>query len=91
MRELVDELLAGDEAWVVGGAVRDETLGRRLVDLDGAVRAPERAARRLAKRIGGAPFPLSEQHGAWRVALGDARTVDFTPLPGSVEVMRATP
>ena len=28
MRELARELLAGEEAWVVGGAVRDELLGR---------------------------------------------------------------
>ena len=90
MRELVEELFAGEEAWVVGGAVRDEALGRPLVDLDVAVRQPQRAARTLAKRIGGAPFPLSEQHGAWRVALGDGRTVDFTPLPGSIEDDLAT-
>jgi tRNA nucleotidyltransferase (CCA-adding enzyme) len=90
VRALVEELFAAEEAWIVGGAVRDESLGRPLVDLDVAIREPERAARRLAQRIGGAPFPLSEQHGAWRVALGDGRTVDFTPLPGSIEADLAT-
>jgi Poly A polymerase head domain len=90
MRELVEELFADEEAWVVGGAVRDDALDRPLVDLDVALRDPERAARRLASRVGGAPFPLSEQHGAWRVALKDRRTVDFTPLPGSIEDDLAT-
>jgi tRNA nucleotidyltransferase/poly(A) polymerase len=85
MRELVEELFAGEEAWVVGGAVRDRELGRPVVDLDVAVREPEGAARAYAKRSGGAPFPLSERHGAWRVALDGGRTVDFTPLPGSIE------
>jgi tRNA nucleotidyltransferase/poly(A) polymerase len=85
MRELVEELFAGDEAWVVGGAVRDRVLGRPVVDLDVACREPERAARRFARRSGGAPFPLSERHGAWRVALDGDRTVDFTPLPGGIE------
>ncbi|HEY7017995.1 MAG TPA: hypothetical protein VH297_05955 [Gaiellaceae bacterium] len=85
MRELVEELFAGEEAWVVGGALRDRELGRPLVDLDVALRDPKRAARALAKRVGGAPFPLSERHGAWRVALDGGRTVDFTPLPGSIE------
>ena len=85
MPELIEELFAGEEAWVVGGAVRDESLGRPLLDLDVAVRDPEQAARKLGKQVGGAPFPLSEQHGAWRVALSDGRTVDFTPLPGSIE------
>jgi hypothetical protein len=85
MRKLVEELFAGEEAWVVGGALRDRELGRPLVDLDVALRDPKRAARALAKRVGGAPFPLSERHGAWRVALDGGRTVDFTPLPGSIE------
>jgi hypothetical protein len=85
MRELVDDLFAGDEAWIVGGAVRDRALGRPLTDLDVALRGPEQAARKLARRVGGAPFLLSERHGAWRVVLADGRTVDFTPLPGSIE------
>lgn len=85
MRELVEELFAGEEAWIVGGAVRDQALGRPVVDLDVALREPQRAARAYARRFGGAPFPLSERHGAWRVALDGGRTVDFTPLPGSIE------
>src|SRR2546421_1968882 len=90
MLETAQEVLAGEEAWVVGGAVRDELLGRELVDLDIAVRDPAGAARAYAKRSGGAPFPLSERFGAWRVALEDGRTVDFTPLPRSVEDDLAT-
>src|SRR5437879_6656410 len=90
MREVVEQLFAGEEAWIVGGAVRDEALGRPVVDVDVALAEPERAARLFARRSGGAPFPLSEQHGAWRVALEDGRTVDFTPLPGSIEDDLAT-
>lgn len=90
MLELVEELLAGEEAWIVGGAVRDELLGRPLVDLDVACREPEQAARAYARRAGGAPFPLSERHGAWRVALEGGRTVDFTPLRGGIEADLAT-
>jgi tRNA nucleotidyltransferase/poly(A) polymerase len=90
MLETAREVLAGEEAWVVGGAVRDELLGRDLIDLDIAVRDPRRAARAYAKTSRGAPFALSERHGAWRVALDGGRTVDFTPLPGSVEDDLAT-
>jgi len=75
---------------VVGGAVRDQALGRPVVDLDVALAQPERAARAYANRSGGAPFPLSERHGAWRVVLEDGRTVDFTPLTGSIEDDLAT-
>jgi len=90
MRELAQDVLAGQEAWVVGGAVRDELLGRELVDLDIACRDPKAAARAYANRSGGAPFALSERHGAWRVALEDAHTVDFTPLPETIEDDLAT-
>jgi hypothetical protein len=90
MRELAQEVLAGQEAWVVGGAVRDELLGREVIDLDVACAEPQAAARAYAKRSGGAPFPLSERHGAWRVALEDGHTVDFTPLSGAIEDDLAT-
>jgi tRNA nucleotidyltransferase/poly(A) polymerase len=90
MRELVTDILAGEEAWFVGGAVRDELLGRPLIDLDVACRQPEHAARRYADGSGGAPFALSERWGAWRVALADGRTVDFTLLRGSIEDDLAT-
>jgi Poly A polymerase head domain/Probable RNA and SrmB- binding site of polymerase A len=90
MRELAEEVLAGQDAWVVGGAVRDELLGREIVDLDIAVREPEAAAKAYVRRGGGAPFPLSERHGAWRVAVDQGRTVDFTPLPASIEDDLAT-
>jgi tRNA nucleotidyltransferase/poly(A) polymerase len=85
MLENAVRLLAGEEAWVVGGTVRDELLGREIVDLDIACREPEQAARSYADTDGGAPFPLSVTHGGWRVALAEGRTVDFTPLHGSIE------
>jgi hypothetical protein len=73
----------GDEpAWVVGGAVRDELLGREIVDTDVACPAPELAGRLYSRLAGGAVFPLSERHGAWRVAFRNGTTVDFTPLHG---------
>ena len=90
MLERAQEVLQGEEAWVVGGAVRDELLGRPMVDLDIACADPEQAARRYARGSEGAPFPLSERHGAWRVALPDERTVDFTPLPNGIEADLAT-
>jgi hypothetical protein len=86
MDEQVREILSGEEAWIVGGAVRDLLLGRPIVDLDVACRNPRDAARRFAERFGGAVFPLSERHGAWRVAAeGIEQTVDFTPLPNGIE------
>jgi tRNA nucleotidyltransferase/poly(A) polymerase len=80
--QTAEEVLAGKEAWVVGGAVRDELLERPVLDLDIACRQPERAARAYARRRGAAVFPLSAEHGGWRVALDEGHTVDFTPLQG---------
>ena len=90
MLALVSELLAGEEAWVVGGAVRDECLGRPVVDVDVVCRGPRAAARGFRDRSGGAVFELSERHGAWRVALPDGRTFDFTPLRDGIESDLAT-
>src|SRR5919201_5567318 len=85
MDEIVRDVLADTEAWFVGGAVRDELLGRPVIDVDVVCRDPEAAARAYAKRSGGAPFALSEKHASWRVVRRDGRTVDFTPVHGTIE------
>jgi tRNA nucleotidyltransferase/poly(A) polymerase len=85
----IAEALDGEDGWIVGGAVRDERLHRPIVDVDVACRDPRATAARYARLFGGAVFPLSEQHGAWRAASGEP-TVDFTPLPGAIEDDLAT-
>ena len=90
MLEAAVGLLAGEKAYVVGGTVRDELLGRPIVDLDIACPKPEDAARRYADAHGAPAFPLSAAHGSWRVALPGGRTVDFTPLTGPIEDDLAT-
>jgi poly(A) polymerase len=71
-------------AWIVGGALRDELLGRPVRDVDMVVAGdPERAARETAARVGGPVFRLSEAFGAWRVIdRRDGRVFDFSPLQG---------
>ena len=71
MADLTDRLreaLAGGEGWLVGGALRDELLGRPVVDLDVACREPEiaarafaRAERRRAVSALGAPWRLADR------------------------------
>jgi tRNA nucleotidyltransferase/poly(A) polymerase len=66
--DTVREILAGREAWIVGGAVRDRLLGRATVDLDVALRDdPRAAAQALARAAGATAFRLSGAFGAWRV------------------------
>ena len=74
--------LAGETAWLVGGAVRDRLLGRATDDVDLAVEGdPRAAARRIAKASGGAAFQLSHEFGGWRtVGPGHAWHVDLLPL-----------
>jgi putative nucleotidyltransferase with HDIG domain len=76
------EALAGEDAWLVGGAVRDRALGRATDDVDVAVAGdPRSAARRIAKAAGGASFQLSHAFGGWRaVGPEHAWHVDLLPL-----------
>jgi tRNA nucleotidyltransferase/poly(A) polymerase len=91
MDERVRELFGDEEAWVVGGAVRDELLVRPVLDVDVSCADPRAAAHHFAERFGGAVFPLSERHGAWRVvADGAVETVDFTPLGVGIDADLAT-
>jgi tRNA nucleotidyltransferase/poly(A) polymerase len=71
-------------SWIVGGALRDELLGREVTDIDIAVDDdPERAARELAAELRGPVFRLSEAFGAWRVVdRRGGRVFDFAPLQG---------
>jgi putative nucleotidyltransferase with HDIG domain len=72
-------------SWVVGGALRDELLGREVMDVDIAVDGdPEQAARELAAEVRGPVFRLSEAFGAWRVVdRRGGRVYDFAPLQGA--------
>jgi poly(A) polymerase len=76
--------LPGGEAWLVGGTVRDELLGRPIRDVDLAVAGdPEPVARAVAKAVSGPVFPLSEAFGAWRaIGAGGAWVCDVSPLQG---------
>ena len=76
------EALAGEEAWLVGGAVRDRLLGRATDDVDIALAGdPRAAAKRIARATGGAHFRLSGAVGAWRVVgPGHSWHVDLVPL-----------
>lgn len=75
--------LAG-QAWLVGGAVRDELLGRSTQDFDVVVDGEIRPlARALGRATGAHSFALSETFGAWRVIARDrAWQIDLTPLTG---------
>ena len=72
------------DAWIVGGALRDELLDRPVRDVDVAVAGdPASAARALAADLNGPVFRLSEAFGAWRVIdRRGGRVYDFAPLQG---------
>jgi poly(A) polymerase len=77
--------LAGERAWLVGGAIRDRALGRGTLDVDVVVDGdPAVAARAVARAAGRAAcFLLSEDFGAWRVVPRDSSwQLDLEPLRG---------
>lgn len=73
-----------DDAWIVGGALRDALLGRPVVDVDIAVAGEEeRIAREVARAAGGPAFPLSERFDTWRAQPADRSWhCDVTSLRG---------
>ena len=80
--EAIREALAGEQAWLVGGVVRDRLLDRPTDDVDVALDGdPRAAAKRIARATRGAHFQLSGAFGAWRV-VGRAHDwhVDLVPL-----------
>lgn len=82
MYEELRAVLAGERAWIVGGAVRDRLLGRPTDDFDVALEGdPERVAKTLRKAVGGAAFPLSRTFGGWRV-VAPGGSADLLPLTG---------
>ena len=80
--EAAREALAGREAWLVGGAVRDRLLGRPTDDVDVALDGdPRGAAKAIARATRGTAFELSGAFGAWRVVgPGHAWHVDLVTL-----------
>jgi poly(A) polymerase len=82
--EAVQQVLAGESTWIVGGTVRDALLGRPLRDLDLAVAGdPAPVAKAVAKRLDAPAFQLSEEFGAWRVVTREHDfTCDVAPLQG---------
>jgi poly(A) polymerase len=76
-----------DDAWVVGGAVRDAALARDVIDVDLAVAEGEReAAQAVAKAAGGHAFELSHEFATWRaVARGNAWHVDVIRARGPID------
>jgi poly(A) polymerase len=77
--------LAGEEAWIVGGALRDALLGRGFRDLDISVEPgrEREAARRIAAAADGHAFVFSREWRTWRAAWPDGAVhVDLTPVHG---------
>ena len=86
VRALAREVLAGNDCWIVGGAVRDELLGKPpSADLDLVTRAEVATAARALARAGRASaFSLSDEFGAWRVVARDQSwQADLNPLRGA--------
>ena len=86
MDERLREILSGEDAWIVGGAVRDAAAPPAGSRHRRCVRGSARCGASLRATLRGAAFPLSERHGAWRVvAEGIDETVDFTPLTEGID------
>jgi poly(A) polymerase len=80
----VRDALADRGCWVVGGAVRDAALGRKVTDVDLVLAgSPREAAIAIARASGGSAFELSSEFSTWRaVGAGGGWHVDVAALRG---------
>src|SRR5690242_120508 len=75
----VADVGAGDDAVLVGGAIRDVILRRTPVDVDVAVRTGAlELGQRCAARLDATCVVLDAERGAARVVSADGRTLDVT-------------
>lgn len=69
---------AGEELFLVGGAIRDALLGEQDLDLDFATSARPRTTVEIAERLGlGSPYRVGEKYGTIGVRIGD-RVAEIT-------------
>jgi tRNA nucleotidyltransferase/poly(A) polymerase len=84
--EILTHLPGAPRLWLTGGAVRDQVLGRPIVDLDFAVDGEaRRLARRVASFLGADYYELDAERDAGRVLLPAGRggqCLDFARLRG---------
>jgi tRNA nucleotidyltransferase/poly(A) polymerase len=74
----------GDEARVVGGAVRDALLGLPVQEIDVATTAVPQEVVRRVQAVGGRAIPTGIEHGTVTVIL-DQRPVEVTTLRRDIE------
>lgn len=83
----LQDVLADDEVYLVGGIVRDVYLGRPIHDIDLVSASDGRPiARRIANRLGGAYYPLDAERGVGRALIewqGDSWTIDVAQFRGT--------
>lgn len=91
LQDLLDKIIMvlhpTEQAFLVGGALRDTLLGLPTYDLDIALSADAiGVARRVADSLGGAFYPLDEERDTARVLLfqpdGSRQILDFAGLRG---------
>jgi poly(A) polymerase len=84
LRACREALNGAEDVWVVGGAVRQAALGRRVVDVDLTVAGDAgAAAAAIARAAGGPMFQLSEEFATWRALAADGSWhVDVVRLRG---------
>jgi poly(A) polymerase len=78
------------DGWLVGGALRDQLLGRQTLDHDVVLRGDVRSiARQVARAAEGHAFELSEGFGAWRIVSRTAVPWQLDLLPLMQESIEA--
>lgn len=74
---------AGEDIFVIGGAVRDRYLGKPVFDIDLALPySPDKIAKKIADQLKGSFFLMDEERGITRIALENGHQIDLAKRQG---------
>lgn len=86
---ILNSVLKNNEAYIVGGAIRDFLLKRKIKDIDIAIKIPNSEVKTISQKLAfylkSPTFPLDEQRGIWRINLQrNQLTIDITPFENDI-------
>jgi len=85
----IKNILKG-KAWIVGGAIRDYILKKKIKDIDiivaGNINDIKKISNQISQNLNTSSFPLDKERGIWRINIKNSNlTIDISPIENDIE------